>query len=276
MITTNLSRRYIESAVFVATWMTCGWLLRLSPDAYLVLGVPLVAFFQLVVRRCPLRQLWVREPEQQSRLNWLALPVAFSLMALPAYELFMVALPQRLWIGVLWLLCGMAGGGVATFVLQSQRTGALRRALPSFGATLLVGFVIMAVSAVLNGRSPVVAWGSMPFLLKQFFLYFAVSFTLEEVVFRGALDSHVNLSGDPHGTQAWGSALFVSALWGLWHLPSVAPRSVQALVILLASLLLVHTFVGVPLSFCWRQSGTLLLPAAAHALIDAYRNTILF
>jgi hypothetical protein len=30
----------------------------------------------------------------------------------------------------------------------------------------------------------------------------------------------------------------------------------------------------VPLSFCWRRSGTLVLPAAAHALIDAYRNMI--
>jgi hypothetical protein len=31
---------------------------------------------------------------------------------------------------------------------------------------------------------------------------------------------------------------------------------------------------GVPLSFCWRASGTLVLPAAAHALIDSYRNCV--
>jgi hypothetical protein len=31
----------------------------------------------------------------------------------------------------------------------------------------------------------------------------------------------------------------------------------------------------VPLSFCWRASGTLVLPAAAHALIDSYRNSLL-
>jgi hypothetical protein len=40
--------------------------------------------------------------------------------------------------------------------------------------------------------------------------------------------------------------------------------------------LIAHTTIGVPLSFSWRQSGTLLLPALAHALIDAYRNAVLF
>jgi hypothetical protein len=39
--------------------------------------------------------------------------------------------------------------------------------------------------------------------------------------------------------------------------------------------IIVHSLVGVPLSFCWRASGTLVLPAAAHALVDAYRNTVL-
>ena len=35
------------------------------------------------------------------------------------------------------------------------------------------------------------------------------------------------------------------------------------------------TMIGIPLSLCWRKGGTLALPAAAHALIDAYRNTVL-
>jgi hypothetical protein len=30
-----------------------------------------------------------------------------------------------------------------------------------------------------------------------------------------------------------------------------------------------YLLVGVPLSLCWRGSGTLVMPAAAHALIDA-------
>ena len=43
-----------------------------------------------------------------------------------------------------------------------------------------------------------------------------MTFVLEEVAFRGALDAHVHHEGEGRG---WQSALFVSALWGLWHLP---------------------------------------------------------
>ena len=37
----------------------------------------------------------------------------------------------------------------------------------------------------------------------------------------------------------------------------------------------IHTSVGIPLSICWRRGGTLVLPAAAHAFIDAYRDAVL-
>jgi hypothetical protein len=29
------------------------------------------------------------------------------------------------------------------------------------------------------------------------------------------------------------------------------------------------------MSLCWRKGGTLVLPALAHALIDAYRNSVM-
>jgi membrane protease YdiL (CAAX protease family) len=37
-------------------------------------------------------------------------------------------------------------------------------------------------------------------------------------------------------------------------------------------LVVVHSAIGVSLSFAWRRSGNLALPAAAHALIDGVRN----
>jgi hypothetical protein len=37
----------------------------------------------------------------------------------------------------------------------------------------------------------------------------------------------------------------------------------------------VEIFEGVPLAFSWRQGGTLVLPAIAHALIDGYRDTLM-
>jgi membrane protease YdiL (CAAX protease family) len=100
---------------------------------------------------------------------------------------------------------------------------------------------------------------------------------VEEVAFRGALDSHVfrpQSDGQASGLP-WLSAIFVSALWGIWHLPTAPVSSVSAFAAMIPVVIIIHTLVGVPLSFCWRASGTLVLPAAAHALVDAYRNTIL-
>ena len=73
----NSFRPYIESAAFVAVWMICGWLLRLDANVYLLFGVPLLVLFQLGVRRRPLRQLWVRDPEQALRLDRWGMVLAF-------------------------------------------------------------------------------------------------------------------------------------------------------------------------------------------------------
>ena len=72
----------------------------------------------------------------------------------------------------------------------------------------------------------------------------------------------------------WLSAIFISALWGIWHLPILPFANAATIVAAAPALIIVHGLVGVPLSFCWRSSGTLVLPAAAHALIDAYRNAM--
>jgi membrane protease YdiL (CAAX protease family) len=114
-------------------------------------------------------------------------------------------------------------------------------------------------------------------LLKQFLLYFAVTFMLEEVAFRGALDSHIYqppTDGERRGGSAWLSAIFVSVLWGIWHLPALPTGTAAAFAAAIPALIMIHALVGVPLSFCWRASGTLVLPAAAHALIDSYRNCV--
>jgi hypothetical protein len=36
-------RRWVEVAVFVGIWIACGELLHMSPDIYLVFGIPLTA-----------------------------------------------------------------------------------------------------------------------------------------------------------------------------------------------------------------------------------------
>ena len=93
----NSFRRYVESAAFIAVWMMLGWLVRLDNPAYIILGVPLLALFQLVVRRQPLRQLWVRDPERPLRMDRWGVTLGLLFMATPAYFLTL-ALSQRLWV----------------------------------------------------------------------------------------------------------------------------------------------------------------------------------
>lgn len=119
--------------------------------------------------------------------------------------------------------------------------------------------------------------------LRALALYFPVSFVLEEVTFRGALDTHlhrlskrgsaVEVGPEAAGRRTgWSSALFVSALWGLWHLPIVAGSA--PLAVTPAQLLLLHCAIGVPLSLGWRRTGNLAVPALAHTLINAVRNAL--
>src|SRR4029453_2650967 len=189
----------------------------------------------------------------------------------------MFALPKKLWLVALWLLWACAGAVLSGFALSQQRGSSARQALPSFLAAVLIGVGIMAASALARHHSIGFSLPKLAYLVKQFLLYFTVCFALEEVVFRGALDSHVYQSrsdSQPSGSP-WLSAIFVSALWGIWHLPTAPVSNAPAFAAIIPSVLIVHTLVGVPLSFCWRASGTLVLPSAAHALIDTYRNALL-
>ncbi len=269
-------RKYFEVLAFVAVWMAAGWIFHLDADLYLILGVPLVILFQLFIRRQPLRSLWARDAAS-FRFGLAGVGIAALLILTPGYDLVVFALPKKLWIVALWLLCACAGAVFAAFALREQRASAARRGLSSFIAAVFMGTVIMAASAAARHGSIGIPLPKLVPLFKQFLLYFTVAFTLEEVAFRGCLDSHLyraQNNGEKSGS-AWFSAIFVSALWGIWHLPTLPISSAPAFAAAIPALILIHTLVGVPLSFCWRAGGTLVLPAAAHALIDAYRNTVL-
>ena len=256
--------------------MAAGWIFRLDANAYLVIGVPLVVLFQLFIRRQPLRNLWARDAAS-FRLGLFGIVIAALLILAPGYDLVVVALPKKLWVAALWLLCACAGAVLAAFALRQQEANAARRGSPSFIAAVVIGIAIIAAGALARHHSVGFPLPKLFFLLKQFLLYFAVSFALEEVAFRGCLDSHVyrpRSNGQASGSP-WLSAIFVSALWGVWHLPTLPTPSASAFAAAIPALIIIHTLVGVPLSFCCRASGTLALPAAAHALIDAYRNTVL-
>jgi membrane protease YdiL (CAAX protease family) len=101
-------------------------------------------------------------------------------------------------------------------------------------------------------------------------LYVPLVFVQEEVTFRGAFDSHVQHPGDGRGGL---TAVVVSALWGLWHIPLLLGQ--KPLLLLVPGLLAVHIVIGLPLSIAWRRSGNLFVPGVTHALVDAVRNALL-
>ena len=98
--------------------------------------------------------------------------------------------------------------------------------------------------------------------------YLPVVFVMEEVLFRGAIDPYVA------GTEARpgrASAVFGSALWGLWHLPVAGFSLGLATVPYLVG---IHVLLGSLLVAAWRRTGNLAAPGIAHAVIDAVRNGV--
>jgi membrane protease YdiL (CAAX protease family) len=254
--------------------MTLGWALHLDPNRYLLIGVPLVAAFQLFIHKKPLVALWVREAPP-FRLGPLGIILALAFAALPAIDL-LHSFKSPSWSAhipeLLWSICCLGGAVGAAFAL-SQSTRATWKSLGFCMATAgVIGCGIMIGTALLQKHSLFLTapklWGG----LRDFLLYFPICFILEEVAFRGAIDSHIHQSGDRHSRL---SALFVSASWGLWHLPMLGESRILYLIGLAVLLPLLHLFDGMFLSYGWRRSGNLAVPAAVHALIDAVRNAVL-
>jgi len=100
----------------------------------------------------------------------------------------------------------------------------------------------MVAAALVNGTNGS-AWSKVTTGLESFFEYLPMVFLLEEVWFRGVLDSHLYHS--------------VSALWGIWHYPIAGPQPS------IISLLVVHIAIGTLLSRAWRRSGNLLVPGTS-------------
>jgi membrane protease YdiL (CAAX protease family) len=91
---------------------------------------------------------------------------------------------------------------------------------------------------------------------------------MEEVSFRGLLDTHLY---EAAAGGVWASTAYLSALWGIWHLPILGTRETSWGAVLLI-LLAAHVPFGMVLSWYWRRTGNLLVPGAAHSLLDAVRD----
>ena len=261
---TSQRRRVLEAVAFIAVWMSAGYLLGLSSNAYLLLGIPLTAAFQLVVRRRPLRELFAAGTTRFA-LDRKGAAIATVLAITPAYYAA-GAFKAGDWTTFGWYLAATGGAVAAAFsvrassVVATLRSAAVPVAVGATGMAAVFGAVHVVTGA------PLPALAALGALAKYTALYYPATFALEEVAFRGAIDAHVHHDGDRRG---WQSAVFVSALWGLWHLPVSSGFPLPWMVL---ELVVVHVALGVWLSFAWRRTRNLGGPALAHAVNDAVRN----
>jgi membrane protease YdiL (CAAX protease family) len=269
LVGTRSGPRYVAVILFVSAWMACGWLFRLDANAYLLLGIPLTVLFQWLVRRRPIRALWVREAPH-FRLGWKGVVIAVALSLVPLASLAGSAV-EREWVGCLFDLCSVAGAVGAAYALRHFRREHLRPlawcllitlALDVVQWSLFLGFGLVEMRPAEGGVLGRIGVGVLSLLQ-----YMAVVFVMEEVTFR-MLDSHLHDSDRGRGFL---SALFISAVWGLWHLPIGEELTWQGT----GLLLYVHVPYGVCLSLFWRKTGNLVVPGLCHALGDAIRNALM-
>lgn len=264
--TTGRARRLVEGTAFVGVWIALGYLLPIDGNTYLLLGVPLTVAFQLGVRRRPLRELWLRGAGSRFRLDRVGVALAVALAVTPVFWLVR-GVQAGQWSSTVWAAAAIAGAVPAAWALRNTRfLVTLREAVP----TILVGAVILGLVAVvpfvLLGRpmDPVAIAGNALFWAA---LYLPVVFVLEEVAFRGALDAHAHHPGERRGLF---TALYVSLLWGLWHLPITPDGPVPGYLEIQG--VVVSLLLGVPLTYAWRRTGSLAPAGVAHAVYDGIRN----
>jgi len=258
--------RAVVATLVIGGYMALGFAFRLGAEAYLLLGVPITIGFQVLVVRRPLRSLWLLQ----------APPMTFTRRSIAATVILAIA-PAIVAVGgvrngdlalVGWGLAAMVGAVGLVYTLRAMDRDAVRTTIRT---TLMTGAVLVGIMVAYrlatggfhgNLAAAVTTTGI------SLLTYLPVVFVMEEVLFRGLLDPY--LHGSTPGPDR-ASALFGSALWGVWHLP-VAFIALGVLTI--PYLVIVHTTMGYFLVTAWRRTGNLAAPGVSHAVIDALRNAV--
>jgi membrane protease YdiL (CAAX protease family) len=262
-------RRFIEVTGFWLVYIGLGEALGLGPSqgeigTYLLLGFPLVAVFQVLVARRDIRELWVRAAPKVV-FRRLTIAIAMVVAIYPFIHLGKIIIdsePASLAIAA--AITATIGAGAAGYVFGLFR-GETWRYL--FLCILLAAGYGVLITVVFDGEKtlthPLVVHPDqgLPILLTSFLLYIPTALVFEEVVFRGALDSHLHRAGERRG--GW-TAAYISLLWCLWHAPLFGWEFVNLLIAMFP--------MGIVLSIYWRKSGNLGVSGTAHALSDSIRN----
>lgn len=267
-------RRLLEVVAFVGIWIGIGELLDTNPDSssflwkaqiYLLIGIPLVAAFQLWVRRRPIPELWVRNGQPVARR------VAFRILAAalaiyPLYSVIKVIVdqPNGVLAQFLFFVAAASGAIAAAYAFTHFSRETWRYLCLCLATAGVIGALPYLIGDVDTISHPTAhqAKTDLLFGIESLLLYLTTVMVMEEVAFRGAFDSHAHHQGDRFGIL---TAIFVSALWGAWHAPLVGWDHIVGLVVYQGA-------VGTFLSIWWRKSGNLEVSGTTHAVIDAIRN----
>lgn len=264
-----LDGRLIRAAVatlLVSGYIALGFAFRLGAEGYLLLGIPITIAFQLLVVRRPLRSLWLRQ----------ATPLRFTPRSIIAMVVLAIAPAIVAARGVRdgdpalvgWGVASMVGAIGAVHALRAMDHDAVRSTIRTTAITGAVLVTIMVAYRLASGGFNGNAAAAVLAIMVSVATYVPVVFVMEEVLFRGLIDTY--LHGSTPGPDG-ASALYGSALWGLWHLP-VAFLALGMLTI--PYLVIVHTTIGYFLVTSWRRTGNLAAPGIAHAVIDGLRNGV--
>jgi hypothetical protein len=275
---TSQLRRMLEATSILGVWMVVGFVLKLEANTYLLLGVPITVGFQLLVRKQPLRAMWVRSAPRLdiARLNVSAKLVGLVFAGANLVFLCEYYLTSHSLIFVLYELvaiCGTIPLAYAFHNFTKQMIRPLLMCLATTG-TVVVGFDTVAYLLrvfELHTAPPVTVDGFLYVWVVSMAQYLPVVFLLEEGWFRGVFDSHIYHLGEKQPNL---TALYVSLLWGAWHFPIVYTPAVGLVggITILVVLMVFQGLVGYFLSIYWRRTGNLLVPGSVHAFVDSVRN----
>lgn len=267
MPSNQLARLLIAFSV-VGFWMLLGWLLRLDANSYLLVGVPLLLFFQLFIAQRTVPELWLRS---RFRITALGTGAAVVCGIYPTISLLR-EWPGSPWSIKLWGIAAVLGAlplGITLSLATRKTWGGLFLCFLAAGLAGS-GLMILTSLAIHHGFHP--RPNAVRVAARSFLLYLPVCFVIEEVFFRGGLDSYVQREGD---RRPWVTAVLISCLWGWWHLPLVHPRDWIQFTVFAVTLPVIHCIPGIAFSVYWRKSGSLLVPATVHAFIDSVRNAMI-
>jgi membrane protease YdiL (CAAX protease family) len=258
--------RAIVATMVIGGYMAIGFAFGLSAEGYLLAGIPITIAFQVLVVRRPLRALWLRDAR---RISFTARSfLATALVAIAPATIAVRAIQDGDPVLAGYGLAAMVGAEGAVHAMRAMDRDAVRSTVRVTLITSAILVSIMVAYRMATGGFDGNYAAAVVAATVSVATYLPAVFVIEEVLFRGLLDPYLHGSA-PGPDRA--SALYGSALWGIWHLPVM---SIALGVWTIPYLVVIHTALGYVLVTAWRRTGNLAAPGIAHAVSDALRNAV--